>query len=545
MYPLPTARAYVALAGCCAVIAVGLVGVSAVTVTLGAAGLLGLATALSLTVPVATRLRAQRIELLWWHGHGRDAVGRPAVVGTPFEVRCELRNRGRHPVHLTDLSPVLPVGLNVPPERPLHLWLPGGTKSAFSLQLRAEAVGRAVLQGLSVKAPGPLGLFAAPLYFPSPLAVTVLPQAAQGRGRAQPPSQHVDRPGQTAVRSRGDGMELHELRELQPGDAYRSIAWRASARRGKLLVREMEREVQETLYLLVDISGTMRGGVLGQRPLDTAIEVAAYAARDALERGDTVGLMTVDGRIVNHVLPGAGLAQMPRIYEALLAATGIVDADLTEATDDEVRQSVARYLQQQEGVRVQKDDRIDVDALHGRVAQAVRGDTGVARVVGDGSSGERSAQLRRYCQLRGIPLPYRADTRGFGKARGLSEALMRAAGRTRVPRTVVLLSDLDGIPDLEPLDRTLRLLKARAHRVRVLCPEVDLGPTDTHAPGAAAPPDSATGRAVERVFAMQEARRLSNLRARLSRAGVALATVRAGKHPPATLSAAIGKRRVA
>ena len=53
----------------------------------------------------------------------------------------------------------------------------------------------------------------------------------------------------------GDGYELRELRDHQPGDPFKRIAWKASARHGTLLVRDHEREERDVVWLLLDASG--------------------------------------------------------------------------------------------------------------------------------------------------------------------------------------------------------------------------------------------------------------------------------------------------
>ena len=292
--------------------------------------------------------------------------------------------------------------------------------------MSASAAGRVVLQGLAVAVPGPFGLFLAPLYFPSPLTVKVLPRAAlQGTAATRLASgEAVERSGLTPLRRRGAGLELHEIRELRPGDPFKSIAWKASARAGKLLVREVEREVQDTLQIVLDISGSMRGGAPGERKLDHCIELCALLAREALERGDRVGLLTVDGRVVAHVPDAEGLPHMLRIYEALLAATEIVDADLTEVDDDAVAAIVALHVKRQEGIDLPEDAEASLAALAAHAARALQSEPASPDVV---AGTPAHALLRRFCRARGIALPYRPETRGFAKAAGLGNALRKAA----------------------------------------------------------------------------------------------------------------------
>ena len=63
---------------------------------------------------------------------------------------------------------------------------------------------------------------------------------------------------------------LRELREHQPGDPFRRIAWKASARRGVLLVRDFEREERDVIWLVLQASVDLWSGPLGRAPLLTA-----------------------------------------------------------------------------------------------------------------------------------------------------------------------------------------------------------------------------------------------------------------------------------
>ncbi|MGD8858419.1 MAG: DUF58 domain-containing protein [Myxococcales bacterium] len=511
--PIPTRGAVLAFFGCVAMLAVAFAVRSPSAATLAGGGLLGLSAALALTMPLGARLRRQRLDFAWWHVHGASAAGESGVVvGAPFDVRCYVRNRSGEPLRFANLAPVLPAGVEVTTPGEGELLLPPTTRTELSFRLSARAPGRVVLQGLSVTVPGPFGLFLAPLYFPSPLAVKVLPRTSARRHLlgAAPRGQSAERSGITPLRRPGTGTDLHEIREHRPGDPFKSIAWKPSARAGKLLVREVEREVQETIYLILDISGSMRGGPPGTRKLDHCIEMVALAAREALERGDRVGLITVDGRILSHVPPGEGLRHMLLIYRALLGATEVVDEDLTETDDDEVVALVGRYVRHQEGLDLSSPDApagYDLDAL----ARHARGTLDAAAPGEVVASSPQHALLRRYCRERGIPLAYRADTRGFAKAEGLARALRAAAGNSRIPRTMVLLSDLDGVFDPTPLLKTLRLLRARHHHLACVYPD---------ARSLAGDPEGGLEQDLARVYGMQDRRRLAEARALMGRLGI-------------------------
>ncbi len=54
------------------------------------------------------------------------------------------------------------------------------------------------------------------------------------------------------LRLRGLGREFESLREYQPGDELRNIAWPATARRGKLITREFTTERSQQAWIVLD-----------------------------------------------------------------------------------------------------------------------------------------------------------------------------------------------------------------------------------------------------------------------------------------------------
>lgn len=473
MLPIPSAAARWSFLGClCLALIAGLTA-SPSLATFAGAGLLGLAAVFVMTMPLGRQLRRQRLEFAWWLDHDSGAASGSAIPGAPFAIRCYLRQRSGIALEVKRLEP-LSQGIELL-DGPAALRIPAASKANFQIRALAPASGRVVLHGLAVTLRGPLGLFDTALYFPNPLSIKVLPRAA-ARTRRRP---HLRRggaaapAGRTQVRHRGGGTELHELREFHPGDSFRSIAWKASARRGRLLVKEVEQEIQQTRWVLLDVSGTMRGGRLGERKLDHAIEAAATAAASALDAGDRVGLITFDSRVVHTVAPGEGKGHRLAIYDALLGATELIDADLTAIGDDALGYLVADYLRQQDGLEFAVNRTLDVPALVAHVRQYI--DVGkIPKVI---SSGPSAAALRLFCQHRGIALPYRsvplgaATGSGGAKAQALAEALRVAGGRTRIPASIVVLSDLDAMPQTQELIGTLKLLRAHHHSVSFAVPD--------------------------------------------------------------------------
>lgn len=516
MLPIPTTRAAAAFFGCLGMWLVGLMSRSWAATALGSALALLLVAVFSATVPLGRRVRAQRLEFAWWLASRETTVSGAVVPHVPFQVRCYVRHRGAHGIELTRVTPVLANGAKVIDEEPPAISVMPRARNEFTFTLTAQAAGRVVLHGLAVSLRGPLGLFDVPLYFPNALAIKVLPRTVAVRASTlgMMTGLPLDRSGRHRMRRRGGGTELHELREFLPGDPFKSIAWKASAKTGRLVVREVDQEVQQTLVLVVDACGSMRGGSAGERKLDFALELCVAHARAWLDRGDRVGLITVDGRVLANVQPGDGAAHLIRIYDALLASTEVVDADLTTLDDHEVASLVARYVRQQDGVDFTHGRRGTFDTAE--LAHYLRGLTPTKTGELPLAPTQAGAVFRRFCRERGIELPHRSAPPGGDKAICLASSVQLAAGNTRVPRSIVLLTDLDGIVDYAPLLATARLLTRRGHSLHVLVP---------HAEALTRPASNALEQDLRAIYGRAEQRRLREAKQQLGPLGVSLSLV--------------------
>lgn len=542
MLPIPTRLAQVALVGACAAFLVGLATDHPVAVIVGASFVLALALAFVVSVPAGRRVRRQKLEFAWWLSHGEPGADAGAAVpGKPFEVRCFVRHRGDEPLYIRSIEPLVPGGARVLDEDDddLQLVVPAGSRAEFSFRLIAPATGRVVLHGLAVRLGGPLGLFEMPLYFPNPLVIKVLPRASVRLRRIERAQTGLplERAGASLLAA-GGGTELRELRDMQPGDSFRSIAWKPSSRRGKLLVRDVEQEVQESRYVVLDVSGTMRGGEPGARKLDFAIEAVAAEARRALADGDQLGLVTVDGRILAHVPARDGSRQLLRVFDALIAATEVVDLDLTDVDDDDVVGIVGRYVRQQDGIdfRTPRGDwNLTLLTRHVAKAMGERDDAVVRAVAEVRSSTPAGSLLRQFCLQRGIPLPHRPDPRDGAKAPGLAEVLRMLAGRGRAPMSITLVTDLDGIGDPQPLLDALRHLRARGHAVVVVVPDATSF--------TARPVDEPLAATLWDVYAQGERRRAEDITKLLAPLGVRVVVARATDAVVSVLARAIEAAR--
>jgi uncharacterized protein (DUF58 family) len=110
---------------------------------------------------------------------------------------------------------------------------------------------------------------------------------------------------------KGRGVEFAEVRAYQPGDDVRSIDWNVTARMGYPYVKQYVEERDLTVFLAVDVSGSLNYGSRAILKRELAAEIAALLAFAALRNQDRVGaallgedlaLLLPPRRRRNHVL---------------------------------------------------------------------------------------------------------------------------------------------------------------------------------------------------------------------------------------------------
>ena len=127
------------------------------------------------------------------------------------------------------------------------------------------------------------------------------------------------RPGQRRGRPPGAATSFAGLREYLPGDDYRRINWKATARSERPIANELEAERGQQLLLVLECGRLMTAPAGDLSKLDHAVNAALLLAWTAQHHGDRVGLVTFTDEVHGYVPPGSGPAQMTRLNEALYA----------------------------------------------------------------------------------------------------------------------------------------------------------------------------------------------------------------------------------
>ncbi|MDR2630085.1 MAG: DUF58 domain-containing protein [Spirochaetaceae bacterium] len=106
-------------------------------------------------------------------------------------------------------------------------------------------------------------------------------------------------------RKRGQGMEFLDLREYQPGDSVRAIDWRATGRRGKVIIREYQEEQDQQVLFILDSGYRLHRREGDYLQFDSALNAALLLSYAALKHGDSVAALSF-GAEERWLPPGKG-----------------------------------------------------------------------------------------------------------------------------------------------------------------------------------------------------------------------------------------------
>lgn len=497
MLPSPTVRAVLLFSSALLCVLVGWAAQVALFVDVGGVLLLFVSACLALTVPAGRLLRHRHVAFAWW----LDGPGHTLRAGQGASVRCRFRSPWHGRVIFADLCPVhdATVSCDV-----VHaVVVEPRARTDFELRFVCHQAGRTALHGMAGSVLGPLGLFRVAVYFPNWLELEVLPRATpdsarrlMGMGASGAP---VGIPG-AGVGDEGDWMEL---RDYFAGAPFRRMAWKASAKRGRLLMVEREETVRADRWILLDMSVTGRRGAPGERPLDKALELAFGRLQAGWATGERLGVGWFDG-VQHQVGELAGPGEAQRVYTMILRGTECYDPGLTDALEDEVVAHVGRYLKYQEGLHFHSTEGWNRAALERFAAShqaAGHGERWAAAGPAPGSerSGEPLSALRAYCRARSLPFRARSSpvpgTKDDTLGMCLTAVLRRAAGGGA---SVEVITDGEGFAFPPHVRGALRALRAAGGQVTMSVVHGGHGGRGPGARGATgSPPDGslAEGRA--------------------------------------------------
>ena len=123
--------------------------------------------------------------------------------------------------------------------------------------------------------------------------------------------------GEKKIQRLGQNKEFEHIREYGLGDDYRTINWKATAKRNKLMVNQYTESQSQNVYLVIDKGRGMQHCFNGMSQLDYAINATLQLSHVAIHNNDNVGIITIDKSIDSYLIASKDHVQQKRILNLL------------------------------------------------------------------------------------------------------------------------------------------------------------------------------------------------------------------------------------
>jgi uncharacterized protein (DUF58 family) len=154
--------------------------------------------------------------------------------------------------------------------------------------------------------------------FEQPADVPVYPSYIQMRRyQLMAISNRLTEAGVKKIRRIGHSMEFEQVKEYVHGDDYRSLNWKATARKGQLMVNNFTDEKSQQVYCIIDKGRIMKMPFEGMSLLDYAINASLVLCNVALLKEDKAGVVTFSEQPGAFLPAGRKAVQMQSILEVL------------------------------------------------------------------------------------------------------------------------------------------------------------------------------------------------------------------------------------
>jgi uncharacterized protein (DUF58 family) len=237
-------------------------------------------------------------------------------IGDQNKVVIHMRNRYRFPVRISVID-------EIPIQFQDRKWMRKATigrdeKYELDYLLKPTSRGEYIFNDINVYVHGPLQLVKRRYIFPAEKIVKVYPSYMQMRKfQLLAVANRLQQAGVRKIRKLGHSMEFEQIKEYVRGDDYRTINWKATARKDALMVNNYTDERSQQIYCLVNKGRVMKMPFDGLTLLDYAINASLVLTNVAMVRQDKAGIITFEKNIDSFLVADKKPTQMNLVLETL------------------------------------------------------------------------------------------------------------------------------------------------------------------------------------------------------------------------------------
>jgi uncharacterized protein (DUF58 family) len=116
---------------------------------------------------------------------------------------------------------------------------------------------------------------------------------------------------------KGAGLEFDDLRPYQYGDDVRTIEWKVSAKGHGTFVKTFKEDKDQSVYFLLDVSGSQNIGSKDRKKIDLGKEIAGVLTLASIHDGSQAGLISYSDQKEKIILPGKGTRQAVKVIKGI------------------------------------------------------------------------------------------------------------------------------------------------------------------------------------------------------------------------------------
>lgn len=191
-------------------------------------------------------------------------------------------------------------------------------EKSFEYSLKPVRRGEYYFGSLNVYASTPIGFVSRRYRFDRDCMVPVYPSYIQMRKYELLAVNHqLTEAGIKKIRKIGRHTEFDQIRKYVSGDDYRTINWKATARKTELMANQYQEEKSQQVFNIIDMGRVMFSPFEGMTLLDYSINASLVISNVAVQKHDKAGLVTFSNTIHSVVPAGNRGGQMLTILEIL------------------------------------------------------------------------------------------------------------------------------------------------------------------------------------------------------------------------------------
>ncbi len=116
---------------------------------------------------------------------------------------------------------------------------------------------------------------------------------------------------------KGSGLEFDDVRAYQYGDDIRTVDWNVTAKGHGTFVKTFKEEKEQTVFFILDLSGSQEIGSPGRQKIDIGKEICGVLTLSAVKESSQVGLIGFTDQRELYIKPAKGLKHAYQIVTRL------------------------------------------------------------------------------------------------------------------------------------------------------------------------------------------------------------------------------------